>query len=76
MALKYVLKNSNQDINKAGDVSAQVYFQIRDDAGVGKLSDGIDDNVQFVPGFPQTKASWKTDAEAAITAKYPGATEE
>lgn len=76
MALKIKFIRATMDIVPGGAVTAQVYFKARDDASIGKLSSGIEDDVQFTPTFPMTKASLKQNAIDAITAKYTGAAEE
>lgn len=74
MALKYSFTSSKQAIVPSGTVEARADFVIKDDASEGKIKDGIPDFVIFTPTFPQTKASWRSNADTAVVAKYPGAT--
>lgn len=74
MALKYSFTNSKQSIIPDGTVEARADFIIKDDASEGKIKTGIQDYVIFTPNFPQTKASWRSNADDAVVLKYPGAT--
>ena len=76
MTLKVKFERAVLDIIPGGEVTAQVYFTARDDGAIGKLLDGVSDQVQFAPTFPLTKASLRTNAVDAIKAKYTGAVEE
>lgn len=72
MSLKYKFTRATLDIIPSGEVTAQVYFDIRDDGNAMKT----EDHVQFSVAFPITKDAFKSQAEAAIVTKYSGATKE
>lgn len=76
MALKIKFTRLQMDIVPDGSATAMAYFQVRDDASIGKLSGGVSDSVQFTPTFPATKASLRQNAIAAIKQVYAGAAEE
>lgn len=78
MALKYTFNQVILTLQPAsgGGVNSKaiVYFGIKDTASEGELKTGVSDKVEFTVTFPITKAGLKTQADTAITDKYPGAT--
>lgn len=76
MALKIKFDRAVIDLVPSGEATATVEFRVRDDATVGKLLNGVSDQVNFVPSFPLTKVSLRNEAVSAIRTKYTGAIEE
>lgn len=79
MALKYNLQRGSVDVDKAGTDVAVVYFEIIDASLPGTLGVRKEDSIEFTLNagdWPLSKANLKTKAEAAIAARYPGATAE
>lgn len=78
MAYKYAYVGSQIALTPiaGGGVSskATVNFMILDDTAEGEFKTGIKDEVFFDVNYPATLGTLKTQADGAITAKYPGAT--